>query len=73
MAKDYEGVYLGGGCGNLPHVVNPLQGEALAALYSLERATQLWHVKDIFGNCCYKTKKSLNNNGRGSRCGRCFI
>jgi hypothetical protein len=24
MARDYEGVYLKGGCGNLPHMTNPL-------------------------------------------------
>jgi hypothetical protein len=41
MARDYEGVYLEGGCGSLPHVANPLQGEAMAALCSSLRAAQL--------------------------------
>jgi hypothetical protein len=41
VARDYEGVYLEGGCGNLPHVANPLQGEAMAAICSLRRETQL--------------------------------
>lgn len=41
VVRDSHGNFLEAGCGNLQRLSSALQGEALAALHSLERAVQL--------------------------------
>jgi hypothetical protein len=59
VATDYKDVYLEGGCGNLPHVANPLQGKALAALCSLQRAAQLGMSRILLETDVTELKRAL--------------
>ena len=47
LVRDSVGVFLEGGCGNLCRVATSFQAEALAALYSLERAALLGMTRII--------------------------
>jgi hypothetical protein len=41
VARDCEGVFLEGGCGNLWNTASPLQGETYATLFALRRVADL--------------------------------
>jgi ribonuclease HI len=59
VARDKEGKYMEGGCGNIPRVASPLQGEAMAALYSLERAAYVGMSKIILETDAKELKKGI--------------
>jgi hypothetical protein len=59
VVRDDEGSYLDGDCGKLSRVASPLQGEALAALFALERASNLGMSRIILETNATELKKAL--------------
>jgi ribonuclease HI len=59
VARDKEVEYMEGGCGNLPRVACPLQVEAMAPLFSLERAAYVGMSKTILKTDATELEKGI--------------
>jgi hypothetical protein len=59
VMRDKEGEYIEGDCGNLPCVASPLQGEAMTALFSLERAAYVGMSKIILETNATELEKGI--------------
>jgi hypothetical protein len=59
VARDKEVEYMEGGCGNLPRVACPLQVEAMAPLFSLERAAYVGMSKIILKTDATELEKGI--------------
>ncbi|TVU00700.1 hypothetical protein EJB05_53858, partial [Eragrostis curvula] len=62
VARDGDGVFLEGGCGNLARVSSPLHAEALSALHSLERAAQLGMTRIILETDATELERALTTS-----------
>jgi hypothetical protein len=59
VARDKEDDYMEGGCGNLLHMASPLHREAMAVLFSLERAAYVGMSKIILKTIATELKNGI--------------